>query len=55
MSEKEKSMIEKIAKLPGLQDKFADKLDGAAMALDVLEKEDSQCRKQGLIRSLAIR
>ena len=39
MSEKEKSMIEKIAKLPPeLQDKFADKLDGAAMALDVLEK-----------------
>ena len=48
MSEKEKSMIEKIAKLPPeLQDKFADKLDGAAMALE--------CRIQGLIRSLAIR
>lgn len=47
MSEKEKSMIEKIAKLPPeLQDKFCDKLDGAVMALDMLgakpEHEDKK-------------
>lgn len=37
MSEKEKTMIEKIAKLPPeLQSRFCDKLDGAAMALDTL-------------------
>lgn len=48
MSEKEKSMIEKIAKLPPeLQDKFCDKLDGAVMALDMLgvkppEQEDKK-------------
>lgn len=40
MSEKEKKMIEKIAKLPPeLQDKFADKLDGAVMALDMLDRQ----------------
>lgn len=39
MSEKEKAMIENIAKLPPeLQDKFADKIEGAAMALDILGK-----------------
>lgn len=47
MSEKEKSMIEKIAKLPPeLQDKFADKLDGAAMALDVLEKRTANAENK---------
>lgn len=47
MSEKEKSMIEKIAKLPSeLQDKFADKLDGAAMALDVLEKRTANAENK---------
>ena len=46
-SEKEKSMIEKIAKLPPeLQDKFADKLDGAAMALDVLEKRTANAENK---------
>ena len=46
MSEKEKSMIEKIAKLPPeLQDKFADKLD-AAMALDVLEKRTANAENK---------
>ena len=47
MSEKEKSMIEKIAKLPPeLQDKFADKLDGAAMARDVLEKRTANAENK---------
>lgn len=43
MSEKEKTMIEKIAKLPPeLQDKFCDKLDGAVMAMDILEKKEER-------------
>lgn len=43
MSEKEKVMLEKIAKLPPkLLDKFADKVDGAVMALDVLEATKEQ-------------
>lgn len=44
MSEKEKTMLKKIAQLPPeLQDKLADRIDGAVMALDMLgkgEKED---------------
>lgn len=40
MSEKEKTILDKIAKLPPeLQDRLVDKLDGAVMALDVLEKK----------------
>lgn len=38
MSEKERSMLEKIACLPAeLQDKFADQIDGAATAVEVLK------------------
>lgn len=38
MSEKEKAMCEKISKLPPeLQEKFLDKVDGAVMALDLLD------------------
>lgn len=38
MSEKEKSMCEKISKLPPeLQEKFFDKVDGAVMALNLLD------------------
>lgn len=43
MSEKEKVMLEKIAKLPPkLLNRFADKVDGAVMALDVLEATKEQ-------------
>ena len=39
MSDKEKQMIEKIAALPeGLQQRFVDRIDGAAMALDELHE-----------------
>ena len=39
MSEKEKAMCEKIAKLPPeLQEKFFDKVDGAVMAMNLLDK-----------------
>lgn len=38
MSEKEKDMLERWAKLPpGLQDRFLDRLQGAADAVDMLE------------------
>lgn len=40
MSEKEKDMLEKIAALPApLQDKFLERIQGATMALDVLDAE----------------
>lgn len=43
MSEKEKSMCEKIASLPpSLQEKILDKVDGAAMALELLKKADEK-------------
>lgn len=43
MSEKEKNMLDKIAQLPPeLQDRIADKLDGAVMALDALGKKDEK-------------
>ncbi|WP_418589630.1 hypothetical protein [Hominenteromicrobium sp.] len=39
MSEKEKAIIQKIAQLPEeLQDKMAAQIDGAVMALDMLEQ-----------------
>lgn len=42
MSEKEKIMIEKIAKLPlELQNRLCDKIDGAVMALDILKTAES--------------
>lgn len=42
MSEKEKTMIEKIAKLPPeLQNRLCDKIDGAVMALDTLKVAES--------------
>lgn len=38
MSEKEKAMCEKISKLPPeLQEKFFDKVDGAVMAMNLLD------------------
>lgn len=37
MSEKEKQLLDKIAKLPEpLQDKFLDRLEGARLAIDVI-------------------
>lgn len=37
MSEKEKKIVEGIAKLPGpMKDRFLDKIEGAVMALDML-------------------
>ena len=42
MSEKEKKIVEGIAKLPGpMKDRFLDKIEGAVMALDLLKKEDA--------------
>ena len=42
MSEKEKAMIEKIAKPPPeLQNRHCDKIDGAVMALDTLKAAES--------------
>lgn len=39
MSEKEKTILEKMAQLPPeLQDKLVDKIDGAVMVLDMLEQ-----------------
>ena len=41
MSEKEKELCAKVAKLPQeLLDKFVDKIDGAAMAIEVLAAAD---------------
>lgn len=38
MSEKEKAMVEKIAQLPPeLQNRIVDQIDGAIMAMDMLE------------------
>lgn len=43
MSEKEKELCAKVAKLPQeLLDKFVDKIDGAAMALEVLAAEKTE-------------
>lgn len=40
MSEKEKRIVEGIAKLPGpLKDRFLDKIEGAVMALDLTARE----------------
>lgn len=42
MSEKEKKIVEGIAKLPDpMKERFLDKIEGAVMALDLLGKEDS--------------
>ena len=42
MSEKEKAIVEGIAKLPDtMKERFLDKIEGAVMALDLLRKEDS--------------
>jgi hypothetical protein len=50
VSEKEKALLEGIAKLPDkLQDKFLERIQGAVMALDTLgaEKEDVDGGKEG--------
>ena len=40
MSDKEKRIMEGVSKLPGpLKDRFLDKLEGAAMALDALSAD----------------
>ena len=47
MSEKEKAIVEGIAKLPDtMKERFLDKIEGAVMALDLLGKEDADdaCR-----------
>ena len=47
MSEKEKKLCEKLAKLPPeLQDKFYDKLDGAVMVIDAMEAAKEQPAQQ---------
>lgn len=50
MSEKEKRMVEGIAKLPDtMKERFLDKIEGAVMALDLLGKEDTDdaARREG--------
>lgn len=43
MSSQEKTMCAKIAQLPPeLQQQFLDKIDGAAMALEILAKDKEQ-------------
>ncbi len=40
MSEKEKSLVEKIAAMPDrLKEKFLDKADGALMAMDAMKEQ----------------
>lgn len=49
MSEKEKAILSKMAKLPEpLQDKFLDRLEGAAMAIDMMKEVEHEPRKDGL-------
>ena len=53
MSEKEKRMVEGIAKLPDtMKERFLDKIEGAVMALDLLGKEDTDdaCRDRSAPR-----
>ncbi len=46
MSEKEKTILEKMAQLPPeLQDKMAAQIDGAVMALDMLGKGEKEERR----------
>lgn len=43
MSEKQKQILDKFAKLPEpLQDKFLDRIQGATMALDVLASKEPE-------------
>ena len=43
MSEKEKKIVEGIAKLPGpMKDRFLDKIEGAVMALDMLAPQKGE-------------
>lgn len=45
MSDKEKTLVEQIGKLPdAVQDRFLDMANGALMALDIKE-EDPECEK----------
>lgn len=47
MSEKEKAILNKMAKLPEpLQDKFLDRLEGAAMAIDMMKEVDHEPREK---------
>lgn len=48
MSDKEKRIMEGVSKLPGpLKDRFLDKLEGAAMALDALGAAPKSDEKEG--------
>lgn len=47
MSEKEKVILSKMAKLPEpLQDKFLDRIEGAAMALDLMKEVKHEPREK---------
>lgn len=49
MSEKEKTILSKMAKLPEqLQDKFLDRLEGAAMAIDMMKEVEHEPRENGI-------
>lgn len=46
MSEKEKSLSEKVAQLPAdLQDKFVDQITGAVMAIELMESNKEEAEK----------
>ena len=49
MSEREKNLVDKIAKLPdALQDKFLNMAQGATLALDVLQSQEADTKgKEG--------
>ena len=48
MSEKEKTILEKMAQLPPeLQDKMAAQIDGAVMALYILGKDGKDGKEKG--------
>lgn len=48
MSEKERVLLEKIARLPkDVQDRFVDKIDGAATAVEVLKTAQPAQSEQG--------
>ena len=51
MSEKDKTILSKMAKLPEpLQDKFLDRLEGAAMAIDMMKEVDHEPREERIPR-----
>ena len=47
MSEKEKDLVQKIAAMPDrLKEKFLDKADGALMAMDALQGQETSAKEK---------